>query len=176
MEIDMTKYISPYHKMTDAIRVKIIELWQKEMTGGEIASLLGISRNSVIGVIYRARKNGNVLREKNWKDANRRAQEKLKQIKTKEKKQPIVKAEKKVQKIKKIIIKDVQKIFEEQIISEAVNMDDLKYYSCRFIVEEGNYETTKYCGRTINQSSYCKEHYAICYSPSRFSMQKLLRV
>ncbi len=172
----MTKYISPYHKMTDAIRVKIIELWQKEMTGGEIASLLGISRNSVIGVIYRARKNGNVLREKNWKDANRRAQEKLKQIKTKEKKQPIVKAEKKVQKIKKIIIKDVQKIFEEQIISEAVNMDDLKYYSCRFIVEEGNYETTKYCGRTINQSSYCKEHYAICYSPSRFSMQKLLRV
>lgn len=171
----MTQYISPYHKMTDAIRVKIIELWQKEMTGGEISSLLGISRNSVIGVIYRARKNGNILREKNWKDANRRAQEKLKQIEPKEKKQPIVKAEKKVQKIKKIITKDVQNIIEEPIISEAVNMDNLKYYSCRFIVEEGNYETTKYCGKTINKSSYCKDHYAICYSPSRFSLQKLLR-
>lgn len=171
----MNQYISPYHKMTDAIRVKIIELWQKEMTGGEISSLLGISRNSVIGVIYRARRNGNVLREKNWKDANRRAQEKLKQIKPKEKRQPIVKVEKKVQKIKKIITKDVQKIIEEPIISEAVNMDNLKYYSCRFIVEEGNYETTKYCGKTIDQSSYCKEHYAICYSPSRFSLQKLLR-
>jgi hypothetical protein len=176
MEIDMTQYISPYHKMTDAIRVKIIELWEKEMTGGEISSLLGVSRNSVIGVIYRARKNGNVLREKNCKDANRRAQERSKQIKTKEKKQPILKAEKNVQKIKKTITKDVQNIIEWPVIFEAVSMDDLKYYSCRFIVEEGNYETTKYCGKTINQSSYCKEHYAICYSPSRFSMQKLLRV
>ena len=169
----MSKYISPYHKMTEEMRIKILELWQKEMSGGEIASQLGISRNSVIGVVYRAKQNGESLRGSTFK------KQKIKSVKTV--KEKLLKEA--VQKVKKVKpVKEKRKI--EKICNPVepvetpesceVTMDGLMHYSCRFIVKEGNYETTKYCGREKDRESYCKEHYAICYTPTRFSLQRLL--
>lgn len=173
----MSAYISLYHKMTEEMRVKIVELWQQEMTGGEIASQLGISRNSVIGVIYRARRNGIILREKNYKDANKRAAIKLNKIQAKQKEKESKKVFRPIKKIvEQKIVQEILEIIEPEIICEAVNMNDLTYSSCRFIVEDGNYETTKYCGRTIDRASYCKNHYAICYVAPRSAYHKSLDV
>jgi hypothetical protein len=170
MEIDMSKYISPYHKMTEEIRIKILELWQKEMSGGEIASQLGISRNSVIGVVYRAKQNGESLRGSTFK------KQKIKSVKTVKEKvsKEVVQKVKQIKEKKKIekICNPVEPV--ETPESYEVTMDGLMHYSCRFIVKEGNYETTKYCGKNKDQSSYCKEHYTICYTPTRFSLQRLL--
>lgn len=171
----MRNYANQYKKITDEMRSKIIELWQLEMPGGAIAAELGITRNSVIGIIYRARENGAVLRQKKFKIA-RPAKIKI------EKKVDVKVVKEKVEKIKKVKReKAIEKIFEpieviQDINCEEVNMDGLNYYSCRFIVQEGNYETTKYCGKKINRSSYCQQHYDICYYPSRFSAERLVKV
>lgn len=169
----MSSYVSPYHKMTAEIREKIIELWQKEMTGSEISAQLGVSRNSVIGVVYRAKQNGIFLRGKNGKELNKRENiffNKSKIEKHQNKKPP----KEKKKHVEKIIMEKPKIKIEIFTSCEAVDLNGLTYNSCRFIVEEGDCETTKYCGKKIDRSSYCKDHYAICYVPSRFSMQKLL--
>lgn len=161
--------------MTEELRIKILELWQKSMSGGEIASYLGISRNSVIGVVHRARRNGEPLRGYQSKQ-----QKPLPAKKVKEK--PVEGFSRFVEKTKPI--KKENKI--EEIVEPVksaptlesceVTIDGLMHYSCRFIVKEGNHETTKYCGKNKDKSSYCKEHYDLCYTPARFSTQKLLNI
>ena len=171
----MRKHANQYSKITDEMRGQIINLWQKEMTGGEIASQLGVSRNSVIGVIYRAKQNGDILRgRKDVKKIIKKVKpikEKIVKQADKKVKQPkIAKEEKKIEAISKPLQQtEIDK-------SNAVTIDQLMHYSCRFIVEVGNYETTKYCGKEKDRESYCKEHYAICYTPTRFSTQKLLNI
>lgn len=171
----MRRYANQYKYMTDEDRNKIIELWQQEMTSGEIALKLGVTRNSVIGVVYRARKNGGLLRKRDIKNIIPKVTKQIKEKIVKE----VIKSDKKVKKEKEKKI--IEEIFEPISIEDndtscAVNMDDLTYYSCRFIIEEGNYETTKYCGKLIDRSSYCKTHYSMCYYPSRFTLEKLLKV
>jgi hypothetical protein len=40
---------------------------------------------------------------------------------------------------------------------------DLRYNSCRYIVGNDEDLGALYCGETVSQRSYCKEHYALCY-------------
>jgi hypothetical protein len=159
MEIDMEEqYVSRFIKITNEMKARIIELWQQNKTGSEIGEELGITRNSVIGAVYRMRRQGHILssHEENKKNFNR-----------KEKK---AEAKQKVFRKKKQILLDAKKISKENI-----TMSELKYYSCRYIVKEGNYETTKYCGKKADRCSYCEEHYKLCYYPARTKLEKLLR-
>ena len=155
----MEVYVSQYRKMTNEIRLEILKLWNEGKSGSEIAKLLGITRNSVIGVSYRARKNGLISL-----------------IKPRKEKAP------KVPKVPKKIIKkeeiESELIVEEPIIIEedqTCDMDGLKYYSCRYIVSGDTYDTVRYCGKHIHTSSYCLHHYKICYHPPKMSAKDLWR-
>lgn len=159
--------------MTEELRIKILELWQKNMSGGEIASYLGISRNSVIGVVHRARRNGEPLRGYQSKKQKLLPAKKVKERPVEESSQ-FVEETKPIKKENKI-----DEIFEPiepapTLESCEVTIDGLMHYSCRFIVKEGNHETTKYCGKNKEKSSYCQEHYDLCYTPARSSLNKLL--
>ena len=141
-------------KMTEELRFKILKLWRDGVSGGEISKLLGVTRNSVIGVSYRARKNGllSVARPKKEKP---------------------VKVPKRA--IKKEELK-IEPIVEEPVIIEedqTCDMDGLKYYSCRYIVSGNTYDTVRYCGKRIHTSSYCLHHYKLCYYPAKMSSKDL---
>ena len=147
---------SSKHKMTEELRFKILKLWRDGVSGGEISKLLGVTRNSVIGVSYRARKNGL-----------------LSSIKPK--KEKAIKVPKRA--IKKEELK-IEPIVEEPIIIEedqTCDMDGLNYYSCRYIVSGDTYDTVRYCGKHIHTSSYCLHHYKICYHPPKMSAKDLWR-
>lgn len=154
--------------MTEELRVKILELWQKSMSGGEIASYLGISRNSVIGVVHRARRNGEPLRGYQSK------QQKLLPAK-KVKEKPVEESSHFAEETKPIKEETAEPVEPAPTLDSCeVTIDGLMHYSCRFIVKEGNHETTKYCGKNKEKSSYCQEHYNLCYTPARSSSNKLL--
>jgi hypothetical protein len=150
--------LADFIKITKEMKERIIVLWQQNKTGSEIGEELGITRNSVIGAIYRLRKQGHILssHEENKKNFNKEKKKAVaKQRPLPEKKQRIINAKKPSK--------------------ENITMSELKYYSCRYILEEGNYETTKYCGKHTYSCSYCKEHYRICYYPARSSIDKLIK-
>ena len=55
------QYVSRFIKMNEEIRANVIKLWEEGLSGSEIAEKLDITRNSVIGAIYRLRKQGHIL-------------------------------------------------------------------------------------------------------------------
>lgn len=121
--------------MTEEKRQKIKDLWQTGLSASKIGSEVGLSRNSVIGAIHRMRANGVDL----------------------------VKHIAKVIKPKKNeTIQIIEKHYEDA--KENINIIDLKYFSCRFIVSEESSKEVLYCGKRINKASYCKDHYKICYN------------
>ena len=151
------QYVSRFIKITNEMKARIIELWQQNKTGSEIGEELGITRNSVIGAVYRMRRQGHILssHEENKINVNRK--------------------EKKAQEKQKVLKEKQQRMLDAKKPSkENIPMSDLKYYSCRYIVEEGNYETTKYCGKRADRCSYCAEHYRLCYYPARTAVEKLV--
>lgn len=133
---------------------QILALWQEGLTGGQIATQLSITRNSVLGVVHRLRKRG----------ADIEGRIKKPQVRIK-----IIEAVKGQE--EEIILENIFIPIEKSIVNEDNEYTDLmglRFNSCRFIVEEGNVETTKYCNKAIHRSSYCKDHYKICYvSPRR---------
>lgn len=150
-------------RISEETKSTIIHLWNEDKSAGEIAALLQMTRNSVIGIVYRARKNfekGNVRQER----------------KKKEKPPKKVRANSKKIKIKPIVeVVDVPiiEITPKIDLVESCTLNELKYNSCRYIVCEGNYETTKYCGKQIDRESYCQHHYSICYYPSKRQAESL---
>lgn len=163
----MSEYVSRYIRINDEIKQKIIVLSEKNLTGSEIAAQLGITRNSVIGFLYRSKQKKELIGEHQEK--------KLKEKKPKKK---ITLAKIKIPKVQ--IEEPVMALPEEpeaaymNLGEELCTIDGLRFSSCRFIVEQGNHETTKYCGKMISKQSYCKDHYKLCYYPSKYTLKSLL--
>ena len=134
----------PFKKMTDEKRQQIADMWQLGLSGAKIAEKLGVTRNSVIGAVYRMRRNGMDLSVHDNKGG-----------KPKKVAPPIA----------------ATKI--HRIAEESVNILNLKYYSCRFIVTPESAKETLYCGKEINKESYCKDHYKICYYPLKDHRKKM---
>jgi len=137
---------SQKRKMTEEIRRRIAELWNQGISSSSIAAEVGLTRNAVIGAVYRLRQRGEIM-------------------KTAEEKRP-----RKVRP-KKILatIKNMRKPHE---LGKPVGLMKLTSQSCRFIVVEGSVEETRYCNNPIDRSSYCSEHYRICYVPPRRAIEE----
>lgn len=119
-------------------------LWNQGMTGTQIGERLGMTRNAILGAIHRMRAKGHDLTERG--DGIFRPKKKRKFI----------------FKPKKIVTK----------IAEAngtpVGILNLTPRSCRYIVQGGNVQTTKYCNADIvGAGPYCRDHHALCYVPIR---------
>jgi len=152
------QYVSKFIKITKEMKDRIIELWQNDKSGSEIAEELGITRNSVIGAVYRLRKQGHIL--SSHEDSKKNP---INSQKNNEKKQ-LVKKPKASPPPPKYTAK------------KGITMGQLKYSSCRYIVEEGDYNTTQYCGNKIHRCSYCEEHYKLCYYPARTTLEKIVKI
>lgn len=151
------QYVSRFFKITEDMKKRIIELWELGKSGSEIGDELGITRNSVIGAIYRLRKQGHIL-----SSHENSAKNPINAQKNREK-SPVIEK-----------IKESPPIPQKPRV-KGMTMSELKYYSCRYILEEGNYDTTRYCGERVERCSYCPEHYSLCYYPARTSLEKLIK-
>lgn len=136
---------NPKRQMTEEKRQKIAELWNLGWTSSQVADAVGLSRNSVIGAVHRLRKNGAIMTTRE------------------ERKKPRVVRTTKELRIRKNIERKASNL------GKPVNILKLTYQSCRFIVDQGNVYETKYCNNQMHRASYCKEHYRICYTPTKRS-------
>lgn len=127
----------------------IIKLWQEGQSGGHIAESLKITRNSVMGIIHRAKRDGMKLRDGERIPANK----KLRELKTKK---PQLK-----------IISQVQTPPEAKPKIGKI-LDDLKHNDCRYILSAHDTYGAVYCAKPIHKASYCTDHAKLCYiTPSR---------
>ena len=128
-------------------------LWAKGHTGSEIASILGKSRNAVMGRISRMREHGERMPSE------------------RERKPPKPKVAK-VPRVRKTRIV-LPKIKKEPI--EYVNVDydphknypkfhELKKWQCRYIMNDGHASQYVFCGERTNFESFCPAHKQLCYT------------
>jgi len=141
----------------------IVDLWNKGYDGTKIADALCLTRNTVLGTVHRLRKQGIPLEERKGMTG----------FKVK-KARPLI-----IRKPRKVVPKVATKVVLIEPVVKAdhrkpTNLMGLKYNSCRFIVEQGTVETTKYCNAKIDRNSYCTEHYKICYVPPRRAIEGMI--
>lgn len=157
--------------MTEEEKQKVVDLWEQGMTGKEIGELFGVSRCAILGLINRMRNNGYEF--KRPFERNRAIRENVVRAKK-------IKAVKAAKIPKKLKIakppKTIKVVIEEEPIVEIVGNVDLmglKPYSCRYPVSADDVFPVMFCGKRQEHGSYCKEHGAICYYPSKHQMTKL---
>ena len=105
-------------QMTEEKRAEILRLWNLGYSSSKIAAEIGLSRNSVIGAVHRMRQAGVEIISK----------ERVKSKKVSKPKAP----------------KPPKK---DPFYNNPVDILGLRRSSCRFIVEEGSPEATKYCNQ-----------------------------
>lgn len=142
---------------------KIIKMWEEGLSGSQIGDKIGVTRSSVIGLINRLRKGGHMFA----RDENKIRKERV--VELRKTRQPI---------IKNVKFKSTEPIKlplpEMPTADGGVELSDLNRKSCRFIISPDE-TNVRYCGKNRERGYYCKEHYKICYYPSRKSIEKELK-
>lgn len=136
------------------VKDKILYMWNKGLSGSEIADALSVTRGAVLGFVHRARLNGELLEER--------------AIGKNTHKYP----KKGVKKYQQSSIDGINGYFEKP--EYGMSILDIGYINCRFIVSEDMNKPPIYCGEEIDRGSYCKEHADLCYVPARSQLEKLI--
>lgn len=147
---------------------KIVALWNENKTGTEIAEALGLTRNAVLGMIFRLRTKGMINVRQKDQDAVRKDPDKLYRRKVKGAKKPKQPKKPKVERRGAPkpfpVLRGGEKTDLPQPVTpqKAVQLDGLRLGSCRYIVS-GSGPSAFYCGDPKERGSYCAGHAAICY-------------
>jgi len=137
--------------MSEEKKELIIKLWNEGKTGGEIAEVLGATRNSILGFVHRLRAKGHELKEREGRVTIR-----------KEAKKPVKNDEFCV----KINTDDVVSRYFRQP-KRGKTLMFLDHSSCRFITSYDEENVAIYCGERVDKTSYCKHHASLCYQPPK---------
>lgn len=148
-------------------RQEIKNLWLTGLSAKQIGVQLGLSRNAVIGKIYRMREAGEIgVRDSDSRMHSIRATTKkleaervltlfdLMRETPFEKEEPQETAQ-------EILIIAPSKT--EEPSGTPIKFDQLTFRSCRYVLNDGDPQNFLFCGKIKNGRSYCKEHEAICY-------------
>jgi len=151
----------------NAIEEKILELWTIGHTTSKIAAILGRSKNSICGSIFRMREKGITIPPK------RSTREVIVQKKTVERTprpkvaRPPMTGQHLVSKKRKTSPELAKYTKGSAKDSLNIRFWKLKTNSCRYVVNDGRPETFIFCGAPQERGSYCAEHAAICFMPPR---------
>jgi GcrA cell cycle regulator len=129
------------------------QLWAKGHTGAEIASMLGKSRNAVMGRISRMRERGERLPSE------------------RERKPP----KPKVAKVPRVRKASIVLPPTKRVVVEYVNVDydpnkkypkfqELKKWQCLYVMNDGHASKFVFCGEKTNFESFCPSHKRLCYT------------
>ena len=154
----------------DPLDKALVELWNANHSGAEVAILLGLSRHAVLGRIYRLRMSG----YQPLRSATRAPQQTKKPVSDRKKmSMPSVP----VTRPTKNGAKETPYLRREQVVVDSLNItiEALTRESCRFINGNGRgVENVQYCGLPkAGKSSYCKAHNGICYVPPKERNRRL---
>jgi GcrA cell cycle regulator len=137
---------------TDDRIKQLTELWESGRTANQIAFLMGISRNSVIGKAHRL----NLSKRKSP---------------IKKKSLAVEIEKKKTQKhhmtVKKEIRDAERNRKSETCFGAKKDMKDLKPNECLWPIGDPRDDDFGFCGAKISHGSYCAEHASIAYQPPK---------
>jgi hypothetical protein len=138
---------------------KILDLWENGHSATEVGNHFNMTRNAIMGRVYRARQAG--MLEAKYKIDPETIKSKPK--KTKKTSQKYVTLKKKTKPLP--ILPTLEPSPESK--KEPVGILDLKPSSCRYIVND-NISKPLFCGSPKKIRSYCKQHADLCYVPSNW--------
>ena len=156
----MTDLVSKPSSLSTVNADRIIELWNRGDTSGEIADYLGMSRSQVMGVVHRAKKKGLIDRVF---------------VAEPEAPKPVIIIDDKpfkasspsfnFHKAKKKMVTPPVPVAPVPVVprrSGAKSIMDVGYGECRFVVAKG-----MFCAKeTGRHPSWCSEHYSVVYVQS----------
>lgn len=159
---------------TDEMVDELKNLWQKGMTTSEIAKLLGVSKNSVVGKVHRIGLSSRPSPIKTKSDET----EEISAPSTKKKcKKTVSPAEVEAPDEKKddnsdstVDIKDKHTLSDNcaakasNSSSSITKLTDLDSHTCRWPIGDPKDENFHFCGNKVKTGqTYCEEHAAIAY-------------
>jgi hypothetical protein len=140
------------------IQKKIHVLWEKGFPASEISKELGITRNSVMGHLYRMRQAGTKMRQKSPLPSKKAPPEK--------KPVGVKKMVRRLPAPKKPTLEEIKVQYDPKPTGKPVPLMALKLYSCRYVVSGAVAKDFLFCNDTqMAGSSYCQAHHYICYVP-----------
>lgn len=148
------------------IQQKIREMWDQNLTTREIGAALGLSKNSVCGLLHRMRTKGVDLPKKPRNGSTRT--QKREQIAKVEKVTALkVKAAAKpVEPVPEIVVPVVPPPLPKPAEKQGrFRFIDLRRNSCRYVVSGKTAEEFMFCGEPKKRGAYCEEHAKLCYVP-----------
>lgn len=135
----------------------ILELWEAGQSATEIGKQFNLTRNSVIGRVYRARQIGVEMAK--YKIIRTGAKPvSIRKVKNRR----IIRKAKKENRPLPVLPPPVPS---KNKRIKPVSLLDLKSWSCRYMVNEDNTKPF-FCGAPKEVRSYCKVHADLCYVPS----------
>lgn len=146
--------------------LKIIKLWEEGYSGTQIGIELGMTRNAVMGKIYRLRKLAQ-LEYGHTKMASRAVIEVDDPVKKIEEKPKNAKIPKKASrpKLRPVVWTPKPDPSTVKIPERGVTFFSLRPGRCRYPLEGDSLATYVFCGAPATNKSYCKEHHQLCYIP-----------
>lgn len=159
-------------------RTLIIKMWKEGKTSGEIARSLKLSRNQVMGAVFRAQKRGELSKKTQTQLSLIRsnAAEKRNENKPRKTVNQILVARKQANthRIKEVVVmpnfpKDPLPKTETPKTGRRKTLLELNMNECRWV----NDDKTFCAEPTVSEStSWCCDHYKIVYAPSAFNTHK----
>lgn len=138
------------------IQKKIVDLWETGKTAGEIGKLLEISRNSVMGHLYRLRQAGVKMRQ--------RSEPVSKTNPPPKKPIGVQKMPRRAPAPRKLTFAEIEVIRDPTPSGKPVPLIELKSSSCRYVVSGQAPKDYLFCNeQRQEESSYCPHHHKICY-------------
>jgi hypothetical protein len=138
--------------LTDRQKAHVVKMWHEGRTSGDIAAAVGVTRNTVAGILGRMRAAGKI----GYRD----------QKKKKNNPKPVVE-------VKLIAIVEVvvppppppPPLPQSLNGGKGINLLQLNYRTCRYIIKgQGSVASTFYCGYEVKRGAYCEPHAAMCYN------------
>lgn len=146
--------------MDQATQDRILELWAEGKTTRIIGEEVGVTKNSVCGLLKRLRDKGHPVPQRIYKfEAKKPVNKKIAQLK----KVTRLKAIPKKPEPKGTPVAVVPPPPKRKVNIGKVKFIDLQPDSCRYIVSGKRAEEFLFCGAPKTRRAYCDEHAKLCY-------------
>ena len=149
---------------TDEAVEELKKMWDKGMTTGQIAKVLNVTKNSIIGKVHRLclTARPSPIKKTANSDAEKKAPKAAKTCKKETQcKQPVEKPSKEP---KKVTVAEPAKPTPVAVEETNIPLVKLDNHTCRWPIGDPRDEEFCFCGKRIRTGqTYCEEHAAVAY-------------
>lgn len=144
----------------------IIDLWDKNYSGYQIAVALKTTRSAILGKISRMRRRGITFKRaydptRSKKNAKTLPSPKLPPIKVNNQVLKMVKPEPPPKPV--VVIEEPV----PKYTGKPISVMELTLNTCKYSVSGVYPKDFLFCGGPVHKRSFCKEHYGLCYTPHK---------